>query len=176
MTADLFIGIDPGKAGGLVALDQGGALAGYLLMPTVGKGTKRERVSLGALLAWYRGELAEFERVTVAIERVSSAPSDGVVSAFSFGKAVQAAFDFGEALEASIVEVSPKDWQRVFLRGHRRDTREHIKASAALVAGERWPGLREPLQRKNRWGLADAALIAGHARLQELAASVAGSS
>lgn len=173
---DLWIGIDPGKTGGLVILDKGGRLVGQTLMPVIGKGTKRARPSLGLLLRWleatrqsinYRGPAIAHETVTVAIERVSSAPSDGVVSAFSFGRSLQVCFDFAEAIGASTVEISPKDWQKAFLRGHRKGSREQIKASAALVAAERWPELTADLQVKARWGLADAALIAATARLME---------
>lgn len=174
---DLWIGIDPGKTGGLVILDRGGRLVGHSLMPVVGKGTKRSRPSLALLLRWleatqdgirYRDAATPHETVTVAIERVSSAPSDGVVSAFSFGRSLQVCFDFAEAIGAATVEISPKDWQRTFLRGHRKGSREQIKASAALVAGERWPELTADLQVKARWGLADAALIAATARLASL--------
>lgn len=164
---DLWIGIDPGKTGGLVALDQGGRLVGHSLMPVVGKGTRRSRPSLALLLDWANRTRQPEQAVTVAIERVSSAPSDGVVSAFSFGRSLQVCFDLADAIGAAAVEISPKDWQRTFLRGHRKGSREQIKASAALVAGERWPELTADLQMKARWGLADAALIAATARLME---------
>lgn len=164
----LWIGIDPGKTGGIVALDHRGALAGFTLMPVVGKGTRRSRPSLALLLEWANRTRQPDQAVTVAIERVSSAPSDGVVSAFSFGRSLQVCFDLADAIGAAAVEVSPKDWQRTFLRGHRKGSREQIKASAALVAGERWPGLVAELQVKARWGLADAALIAATARLLSL--------
>ena len=164
---DLWIGIDPGKTGGLVILDKGGRLVGRSLMPVVGKGTRRGRPSLRLLLDWANATRQPEQAVTVAIERVSSAPSDGVVSAFSFGRSLQVCFDFAEPIGASTVEISPKDWQKAFLRGHRKGSREQIKASAALVAAERWPELTADLQVKARWGLADAALIAATARLME---------
>lgn len=170
MTETLWIGIDPGKTGGLVVLDSAGRHFAHSLMPLVGVGTKRCRPSLGLLLDWYRTEVASdaVHRVVVAIERVSSAPNDGPVQAFSFGRALQVCWDFADVLGATAVEISPKDWQKVFLRGHRKGSRNDIKASAALVAGQRYPELKQPLQRKNRWGLADAALIAATARLEEM--------
>ena len=176
--AHLWVGVDPGKTGGIVVLDQDGRYVAHTLMPLVGKGTKRARVDCRTLSRWWAKlrwpELDDEHdpgllRVTWAIERVSSAPTDGVVSAFTFGKVTGAIFAFAETVDCAITEVSPRDWQKVMLYGHRRGNREQIKASAALVASDRWPQLSEDLQVKARWGLSDAALIADTARLVELA-------
>lgn len=170
MIGTLWIGIDPGKTGGIVALDDSGRHFRHTLMPLIGERTKRCRPSLNLLLEWYEREVRgdEERRVVVAIERVSSAPNDGPVQAFSFGRALQVCWDFADVLGATAVEISPKDWQKIWLRGYRKGSRNDIKASAALVAAQRYPELAKPLQRKNRWGLADAALIAATAKLMEL--------
>lgn len=165
MTADLYVGIDPGKTGGIVVLNRSGAYTGHTMMPLVGKGTKRERPSLALLRDWWSGIAHPDRRVLVAIERVASMPTDGPRQAFAFGKAHQVCFDFADLIGASVTEVAPRDWQKVWLRGHAKGGRAQIKASAALVAGERWPELVSPLERKNKWGLADAALVAATARL-----------
>ena len=165
----LWIGVDPGKTGGIVVLDSHGVYVAHTTIPLIGIGTKRARVNCRALKDWWFTVNWPPAKATWAIERVSSAPTDGVVSAFSFGKATGAVYAFAETMGFSITEISPKDWQRVYLRGQRKNTRADIKASAALVAADRWPQLSRDLQVKKNWGLADAALVAATARVTELA-------
>tara|TARA_R110000764_G_scaffold233159_2_gene325920 strand:+ start:14678 stop:15232 length:555 start_codon:yes stop_codon:yes gene_type:complete len=174
----LWVGVDPGKTGGIVVLDSQGRYVAHSTIPLVGVGTKRARVDCRAIKAWWlevtlKGRWhVRPSMVTWAIERVSSAPTDGVVGAFSFGKATGAIFAFAETMGFAITEISPKDWQKVWLAGQRKVTRIDIKASAALVAADRWPELAPDLRLKKNWGLADAGLIGATARLVEMAASV----
>lgn len=175
--AQLWVGIDPGKTGAIVVLDQDGRYIARTEMLKIGAGTRRERVSLALLLSWWERDVVpkclhlQLERLslscTFAIERVASMPTDGVKSAFSFGASRQVCFDMADALKARTTEVPPRDWQKAFLQGHPRGKREQIKASAALVAAQRYPELHQALSLKKNWGFADAALIADTARLQE---------
>ena len=175
----LWIGADPGISGGLVALDAGGAYLSHLLMPVVGFGTKRKRVDTQEIRAWVNEtSLAAFRtheamlngRTVWAIERVASMPTDGVVQAFRFGAAAGAIFASADWCGDRIEEISPKSWQRAFLRGYAKGNREEIKASAALAASNRWPKLRPALKVKKNWGLADAAFVAETARVLSHAA------
>ena len=171
----LYAGVDPGRTGGLVVIDERGNHVAHTLMPIVGKGTRRARVCTITLDEWWGAHVRprlNGWRPTVAIERVHARPDDGPIQAFRFGVVTGAVFAWAECgLYASIMEVSPKDWQNVYLRGHPKSSRDEIKASAALVASERFPELRKDLQVKARWGLADAALIAATARAMEIASS-----
>tara|TARA_R110000737_G_scaffold190304_3_gene212000 strand:+ start:147 stop:713 length:567 start_codon:yes stop_codon:yes gene_type:complete len=172
---DLWVGVDPGKTGGIAILDSSGGYVAHSPIPLVGVGTKRARVDCRAIKEWWLEVTLKNRwhvrpsRITWAIERVSSAPTDGVVGAFSFGKATGAIFAFAETMGFAITEISPKDWQKVWLAGQRKNTRKDIKASAALVAADRWPELSSDLRLKKNWGLADAALIAATARVVEMA-------
>lgn len=158
------IGVDPGMTGGLVALTERGEVAAHLLMPIVGKGA-RTRVDAREIMRWL-WDLDPFasNKVLWAIERIGAMPTDGARQAFTFGKSTGAIFAIAEVLGHEIVEISPKDWQRVWLRGYPKGDRKQIKASAALVASDRYPPLSADLRVKARWGLADAVLIAATAQ------------
>ena len=158
--------------GGLVALDERGRYLGSMLMPLVGTGTKsRRRVDAGAIHDWYEEMCVchgdRSRRITWAIERVSSMPTDGALQAFRFGAATHTVIAAAEWSGDRLVQVSPKDWQKTFLRGYPKNGRTEIKASAALAAGDRWPQLKPQLRVKARWGLADAAFVADAARIME---------
>tara|TARA_R110000737_G_scaffold163812_1_gene191366 strand:+ start:2129 stop:2680 length:552 start_codon:yes stop_codon:yes gene_type:complete len=172
MDRELWIGCDPGLTGGLVALNERGKLLGSMLMPLVGAGVKsRRRVDAGAIHDWYedmKGNCWNLsEQITWAIERVSSMPTDGALQAFRFGAATHTVIAAAEWSGDRLVQVSPKDWQKAFLRGYPKNGRDQIKASAALAAGDRWPELKKDLKVKARWGLADAAFVADSARIIE---------
>lgn len=158
----IIIGFDPGKTGGLVAIDEDGMFRGYHRITTIGAAS-RNRIDGRAISCW----LAEWEdpgqRILVA-ERVSSMPTDGGVQAFSFGKALGTVLGIAEALGMAITEVAPVDWQKVMLRGHKRNPKPARKASCALVAGDLFPELAPLLRVKANWGLADAALIGEYHR------------
>lgn len=165
----LWIGFDPGVTGGFVILDDHGDILHAQVMPVLGKDTKRKRVdTAGFKAAILKAQTMRHTKLcTFAIERVSSMPTDGGVQAFRFGKFTGALFAVADWTGSRVVEVSPKDWQKAFLRGYNTRGREAIKASAALAAQDRWPELREILGTKKNWGVADAAFVADAARIME---------
>ncbi len=163
----MLVGFDPGKTGGLVAVhEHDGRYHSHLRIPLIGSGT-RSRVD-GRFVSQWLGAIAALERdgrpPRIAIERVHSMSGEGVVSAFSFGKATGAVLAVAECLSYSIVEVRPQDWQNVMLRGQRRNPKAARKQSCALVASDLHPELAEVLRIKAAWGLADASLIAEYTR------------
>ncbi|MDE0915773.1 MAG: hypothetical protein OSB57_11430 [Planctomycetota bacterium] len=155
----IIIGFDPGKSGGLVALSSEGAYLRHHRITVIGSGS-RARIDGRAIADWLAKIYAAWpDDVIVVAERVSSMPTDGVVSAFSFGKALGQVVGITEALGFPFTEVAPTDWQKLMLRGHKRTPRKVRKANCALVAGDLFPELAELLRVKANWGLADAALI-----------------
>lgn len=101
----IMIGIDPGKSGGLAALDQRGEVLGVVNMPD------DERGIFSAILYLRADNSARDTRVI--IERVHASPQQGVVSAFTFGlgygRLLMAAYYAG-GIEPLIV--TPRTWQK----------------------------------------------------------------
>lgn len=163
----LILGFDPGKTGGLVAVnEEDGRYVSHLRIPLIGKKT-RERVDGRAVYTYLLGVLGRSEGCPrIAIERVHAFPTDSKAGAFSFGKATGAVIGIAEGLGFSIMEVRPVDWQRVMLRGHPRQPKAARKASCAAVCSDLHPELASSLRVKANWGLADAALIAEYQRRQ----------
>lgn len=164
----IIIGFDPGKTGGLVAIGrESGRHWGHLRIKTIGSAS-RNRIDGREISDWIRCLMNALELkpqdTVLAVERVSSMPTDGVVQAFSFGKALGTVVGIGEALGLAITEIAPTDWQKVMLRGHKRNPKPARKASCALVAGDLFPELAPLLRVKANWGLADAALIGEYHR------------
>lgn len=162
----MIIGFDPGKTGALVSLRKDGSYFSSMRMPLIGVGT-RQRID-GRLVRSFLGKMiiSQFSMSTFAYERVHSMPTDSVVSAFTFGKATGQVIGIAEALGFSMIEIAPVDWQKVMLNHQPRGTSALRKASATLVASDLFPELASELRIKAAQGLADAALIAEHARRQ----------
>ena len=97
-----FIGIDPGKNGGLAMIDSDGAVVDVVPMPD----TPYDILDL--LREWER----ETEYVSAMLEQVASSPQMGVKSSFTFGQG----FGWLEmALHAAGIpfhRVAPSRWQR----------------------------------------------------------------
>ncbi len=164
---NILVGFDPGKSGGLVAVrEDDGRHFDHLRVPLIGK-AKHSRVDGRRVAKFLRHCTRRSDGVArLAVERVHAFPEDGIVGVFSFGKATGAVLGIAEALCWSIIEVMPRDWQRVMLRGHPRQPKAARKASCALVASDLHPELADELRIKANWGLADAALIAEYQRRQ----------
>jgi Holliday junction resolvasome RuvABC endonuclease subunit len=102
-----YIGIDPGVSGGIAAVScVPGLQIDAMKMPA----TDRDLyVALKALIA----ENVQNGHPLAVLERVSSSPQMGVVSAFTFGRGVGALKMALAALEIPYDEVTPQKWQLV---------------------------------------------------------------
>jgi len=94
-----YVGIDPGKGGGLAALDDEGRVVWVAAMPAT------ERDLLDAL-----GELGE-HRSAAVIEFVRASPQMGVVSAWTFGVGYGGLRMALTATHIPFDEVVPRKWQ-----------------------------------------------------------------
>ena len=141
----LFLGLDPGKSGGIVVLLEGGALDRTLAL---------ER-STEADVAIFLAGLSPLERRLAFCEKISPFPGQGASSraklseSYGFLRGVLTTLGFERRF------VAPQVWQRAMgclSGGYKRVTKAR--------AEEIWPG--------EKWthALADAALIAEYGRRQ----------
>ena len=150
------IGIDPGRRGGIVALDECGDIAWWRAMPTirvsVGRSTARHVVDVTRL----HDTLADSDTTAVVIEQQGPRPRDTPLGAFSTGRSYGALLAVCEMLELMAVVVPPATW-KADMGLTRAD-----KGASVAAAEARWPevaafrGARGGL----RDGVAEAALIA----------------
>jgi Holliday junction resolvasome RuvABC endonuclease subunit len=103
-----YIGIDPGKSGGIALIDDEAARSVTFKLE---KATERDVADwLGAVIA---RDVSGYSVLAAAvIEKVASTPQMGVCSAFTFGKSY--GFLRGLLIGAGIpfVEVTPQKWQK----------------------------------------------------------------
>jgi hypothetical protein len=133
----MIIGVDPGKSGGIAAVDSGGSLLAGMRTPLLKHG-KRDVVDTAALNAW----LPELGSVpsAVVIEQVSSRPGQGSTSGF--------------ALKVPVRWVTPVVWKRVIGIPAGSDKRASLdRARLEFGASQIWDVMAND-------GIAEAALIA----------------
>jgi len=114
MKETYYIGIDPGKQGGIAALNEEGEL-----MQAFGMTKQTEREISNFLYTYrprsedYKGEAYEAGRKTFAIlEKVASSPQMGVTSAFTFGRGYGFLRGLLMGFKIPFNDVSPSVWQR----------------------------------------------------------------
>jgi hypothetical protein len=169
MTTRLFVGVDNGISGGVVALDQDGGIVLREKSPTVADGKKKRLCAVG-----FRALLAKLEPTglfTIVVER--PAGSKSVLAAVSMQDS------FAKIETVLILDrhrhqfITAKTWQKEFWsvpkmpKGQKFDT----KAAALLAANRLWPNadwLASPRCMVPHDGMIDAALIAEWARRKGL--------
>jgi crossover junction endodeoxyribonuclease RuvC len=150
-----YLGIDPGLGGGLAVIDtkEGAppAFVAGIRVPVVrhkGKGM----VDARALLIWMtqQGQIDQ-----AAIEQVGSRPGQGVVSAFTFGRATGAVEALAGIMADTVIWVTPAVWKRdLGLGTEKRDSLDLCKLR--FGAAFTFTALSDD-------GVAEAALLAYHA-------------
>ena len=144
-----YIGIDPGKQGGLGVVADGESV----VFPTPMAGKDYD---IGAM----RVILKKLSHIWVfaVIERASARPGQGVVSMFEFGRGYGIWLGLLAALEIPYQVVHPSTWTKAMLKGAPGEGKER----AYLVARKLFPKW-QPKKKKERQ-LADALLLAEYAR------------
>lgn len=146
----LFIGIDPGKSGGIACIDTRNG--GFYAMPYSDKDLLdmcQETIQNGAS-----------EHIMCCLEKVGARPGQGVVSMFSFGQSVGYIKGVLEAFRIPYQEITPQKWKKEF--GLNSD-----KAASAEVCRKLFPEvslLATPKCKKPHDGMAEALLMAEYAR------------
>lgn len=147
----ITIGIDPGLTGAIGVL-RDGCYVSVEDMPTVFKGTgsvKRE-VDAAGLIRILRDLCPSEEFISVALEKVSSMPGQGVSSVFSLGDSYGCTRSSVAALGLELNLVTPQIWKKSY------NLSSDKEASRAL-ASRLFP--TAPLHLKKYEGRAEALLI-----------------
>lgn len=159
----LYVGIDNGLSGAIVALSERGDVVAKALIPTVGK-TQGNEIDAAAVFSIF-AEIGDPERIVATLETPGK---------FSKGKqALTSMWDSYGVLRTVLValkirhhRIGPQVWQKVMLPGCKKgDT----KPAAFTRAQQLWPSetwLASKLCKKPNGGFIDAALIAEYTRLK----------
>lgn len=144
----LFIGIDPGKNGGIAYTD------------TLNNVSGAEPYDNKALIDLCSYASRHNQDVMCCLEKVGARPGQGVVSMFSFGQSVGYIKGVLEAFRIPYQEITPQKWKKEF--GLNSE-----KAASAEVCRKLFPDvslLATPRCKKPHDGMAEALLMAEYAR------------
>lgn len=156
----IYVGIDPGLDGGIVALEQSplGHIDILLVepMPTEPIGTKRIVSCRG--VAKLLQSTIELRPSLVVLEQQSPHPKDGKVSAFKTGRCFGMLEGILSALGYPRRQVQPREWQQVLNGIEGQDSKDR----AVLLVGRELPKLNLMPGRRSKphLGLSDAAAMA----------------
>ena len=158
----LFVGIDPGKDGAVVAIDETGivrdvALTKELFTVPIGKGSKREYDATA--MGDYLTKLHATQGVKlVAIEKQQARPGQGRTSLCALGVGYGLWLGVVGTLGIPFSVVHPSTWQKDVLR----DVPGVGKGRAILLCKQRLPDLELAPGRKKKShdGIADTACLA----------------
>jgi hypothetical protein len=162
----IYIGIDNGLEGGLVALsDHPGPPIDMIVMPTRGK-VKGNEIDSKAIWEWICS-WGVSDNLTIIIETPGK-HSPGVLALCSMWDSYGVLRSICETNGLRHHRITPQAWQKIMLVGCAKgDT----KPAALAKARSLWPALKwlaTPRCSKPHTGLVDAALIAEYARISKL--------
>ena len=148
------IGIDPGLSGALsFFLTSGMMLLGVKDMPVMssitGKGRVVDVLELAIIMEPFRGWVSH-----CVIERVGSMPTDGVASAFKFGKNAMAPEALAQAYRMPVVFPTPGMWKK------KAGLLKKDKGASLTMAKSLFPEKADLFKLKKHEGRAEAVLIA----------------
>jgi Holliday junction resolvasome RuvABC endonuclease subunit len=158
-TQHTVCGVDPGLSGGFAILDQSGRFirVGDLRVEALGK---RKLIAARELA----DILTEHNVTWVAIEDVATRPGQGITGAGNFMKSVGTIYGVACALGCTVSWTPPAKWKRYYnLIGKEKD-------ASRVYAIDRFPDLAPQLKRKKDVDRAEAALIAAHCLMTDVAA------
>lgn len=146
----LFIGIDPGKKGGIAVIDTERGIrhtAPY---------SDKELITVCRFESWE----GNTDHIMCCLEKVGAMPGQGVVSMFTFGRGVGYIKGVLESFGIPYQEITPQKWKKEF--GLNSD-----KAASAEVCRRLFPDvslLATERCKKPHDGMAEALLMAEYAR------------
>lgn len=145
-----YIGIDPGKHGGIAVLDETGAIVDVVKMPETPQ-------DLLEFLSQYK------ENSVCTLERVGGMPGNGGSAMFNFGKGYGHLQMALIALEIPTEDVTPNKWEKTYQLGSsgkfgKTEWKNKLKAKAQQL----FPSLGK----KITLATCDALLIAEYGRRQ----------
>jgi crossover junction endodeoxyribonuclease RuvC len=149
----VILGIDPGIEGAVALLSPSGDLIAIHDLPTLPDGPAGRRRVNPALLV---DVLAKTHASCAYVELVNSRPTDGHVSAFSFGVTRGLLEGCLSALAIPVTMIAPPSWKRTIGLA---PGKENAKALSRSEAIRRWPAQAALFARVRDNGRSDAALI-----------------
>lgn len=165
--SDIYIGIDNGLSGGLVAISGfNGKIIASCVMPTRGRAKGNEVCAL-AIFEWLCDMQTPFDRLTAILETPGkfSAGTQALTSMWDSYGATRAVLELKRIRHHRI---PPQKWQKGILGNVAKgDT----KPAALAKARQLWPEetwLATPRSKVPHMGLIDAALIAEYGRINKL--------
>lgn len=152
---NFYMGIDPGKSGGISVIDTEKGVE-YQPMPST-RGDIWRQIDCGV-------DTIQF----CCIEKVWSFPGQGVTSAFTFGKGYGELLGFLTAADIPSEEIPPRKWQKEFgikPRDKKKETQPQFKERLRGMCQQLFPNLSvwEETLTKQR-SVCDAILIAEYCR------------
>lgn len=153
----LYVGIDPGQTGGIVALTLSGEVRFKSIMPV-----KDGLIDGRALAAIFRSVLQD---AVVVLELAQSFPKQGVASSFNYGRGFGVIEGVLQSLRIDYKLVRPAWWTKVLHEGLLKELPPKVRS--LQVAKRLFPNedLRKNTRCKNfHEGLVDAALLAEYGR------------
>lgn len=158
-----FVGIDPGKDGAFVVLDEDRNIVDVTVIPTIGSEYDKE-----GMLAWIR----QYDIQHAVLENVHAPQLGGRSSCFNFGRGKGLLEMMLFALEVPHTQVMPQTWQKEMWQGvtkqMKKGTRKtDTKATSLLAAKRLFPGMdlrKSDRARVPHDGIVDALLMAEYCR------------
>lgn len=148
----MIIGIDPGKSGGLAAVEKGGRFIGGIRTPILKQGN-RDIVNTLALDEWLQDVRDRGSPInTYVIEKVGAMPGQGVTSMFNFGRHTGAVEGWALRFGPPVYWVTPQKWKKFFSLSKDKQ--------ASLDAARLEFGVNKIWDVKANDGIAEAALMA----------------
>lgn len=145
----IYIGIDPGKNGGIAAIENG-----VVKVASLSEHTLLEMKNFPAMFGH-----KDDKRMLCCLEQVHAMPKQGVTSTFSFGENFGYIKGVLEAYGIPYQEIPPQRWKKEF--GLNSDKKRSIEVCKRLFP---YVDLKPPLGRVDHDGMAEALLMAEYAR------------
>ena len=159
----LYIGIDPGVAGGLVCMDSTGKIVDKCVMPIVKVGTKN-KINPVALKRWLFAQYEDRDVRMVAIEEQRPMHKMGEVSTFGMGRGYGIIEGVTAAMGFPYSIVRPVDWQKEMFQGLPKGKTKELSKQVATQLFPKENFKRTKKCKNLHDGLTDAALITEYIR------------
>lgn len=163
----LYAGIDPGKDGALVLLDDIGNILSKHKTPLVAGGKSKDEYDIaGLLLLLDTLKRGTEQKISFTLEKIGSLPSSMGGSSANYERGFASALwrTALTALDCSHTLIAPQTWQKVMFKDM---PKVEPKVAAKLVAARLWPKetwLRTEACKKPDQGFVDGSLIAEFGR------------
>ena len=168
----VYVGIDNGLDGGIVALDRDNNVLLKKVMPTIkGKGSKREYdVAKIVKILLQCKEIAEGNNspINVVLEKAFVIPISGKKALFTTGLCYGMFQGILSSLELPYEVVAPKSWQKVIFVGM---AGKDAKQKSIIWCKRKFPSVdwrATERSRKDHDGLCDATCMAYYSKIRDL--------